>query len=130
MALILIVDDDHWLRAILRSMLEEAGHEVAEADDGTAGVEAFRARHPDVALVDIIMPGKCGISTIGEIRMQFPNARIIAISGGDPRGPHSDLPLATAYGAMRTLTKPVDGVALLRAIDSLLDGQRSRPLSP
>jgi DNA-binding response OmpR family regulator len=130
MALILIVDDDHWMRAVLRSMLEDAGHEVVEADDGTAGISAFQARRPDVTVVDIIMPGKGGISTIGEIRMHAPKARIIAISGGDPCGAHSDLPLAVAYGALRTLRKPLDRRELLRAIELTLEGERARPLSP
>ena len=130
MALVLIVDDDHWLRAVLRVMLEDAGHEVIEADDGVAGVQAFRARRPDVTIVDIIMPGKGGISTIGEIRMYAPSARVIAISGGDPTGAYSDLPLATVYGAMLSLRKPVDRAAILSAIEQVLGGERARPLSP
>ena len=65
MALILIVDDDRRFRAMLRAMLTDAGHRVLEAGDGDSGVETFRRERPDVALVDIIMPGKGGISTIG-----------------------------------------------------------------
>ena len=130
MALILIVDDDHWMRAVLRTTLEDAGHEVIEADDGAAGVSTFVARRPDVTIVDIIMPGKGGIATIGEIRMHSPRARIIAISGGDPTAANSDLPLATVYGALVSLQKPVDRREMLRAIERALDGERSRPLSP
>ena len=130
MALILIVDDDHWMRAVLRTTLEDAGHEVVEADDGVAGVATCGARRPDVTIVDIIMPGKGGIATIGEIRMQSPGARIIAISGGDPCAANSDLPLAAAYGALLSLRKPVDRREMLRAIERVLDGERARPLSP
>ena len=127
MARILIIDDDRRLRTMLRAMLEEAGHEVIDAADGSAGVVVFRTRRPDVTLVDIIMPGKGGIATIGEIHMEFPGAKLIAMSGGDPRGPLSDLPIAWAYGAIRSLRKPFGRTALLGAIDEALHAERSRP---
>ena len=120
MALILIVDDDRRFRAMLRAMLTDAGHRVLEAGDGDSGVETFRRERPDVALVDIIMPGKGGISTIGEIHMLDPTAKIVAMSGGDPRGPLSDLPIAWAYGAARSLRKPFGRTVLLATLAELL----------
>jgi DNA-binding NtrC family response regulator len=127
MALILVIDDDRRFRPMLRALLEEAGHEVIEETEGRAGIVAYRARRPDVALVDIIMPGKGGIATIGEIHMEFPDAKLIAMSGGDPRGPLSDLPIAWAYGAMRSLQKPFGKTALLAAIEEALQDASARP---
>jgi DNA-binding NtrC family response regulator len=124
MALILVIDDDQRLRRMLRAMLEGEGHEVIEATDSVSGAAAYRARRPEVALVDIIMPGKGGIAMIGEIHMEFPDAKLIAMSGGDPRGPLSDLPIAWAYGAMRSLRKPFKRDELLGAIHEALQDVR------
>src|SRR4051812_38765713 len=58
MARILIVDDSAYTRALLRRVLERAGHEiVGEAADGNAALEEFARVAPDLAIVDVVMPG-------------------------------------------------------------------------
>lgn len=120
MARILVIDDDHRLRAALREMLEEAGHRVMEAGDGATGIKVFREQGADVVVVGIIMPGKGGIATIGELHMEFPDTKIIAISGGNPSGPQSDLPIAGAFGAARSLQKPFHRTQFLQTVDELV----------
>jgi len=120
MATILIIDDDSRVRSMLRAMLEDAGHCALEAADGCTGIALLREQPAEVVLADIIMPGKCGIETIGEIHMEHPEVKIIAMSGGDPRGPESDLSIAWAYGAVRSLHKPFARGMLMAAIEDAL----------
>jgi CheY-like chemotaxis protein len=120
MARILVIDDEDLLRETMREMLEGVGHEVADEPDGAAGVRAFREAPADVVITDIIMPKKDGIHTIWELKQMCPELKIIAISGGVPGGPRSDLPLAVTYGASRTLQKPFTRAELLGAVDGLL----------
>jgi CheY-like chemotaxis protein len=120
MTRVLVIDDEDLLRETLREMLEEAGYEVSEEADGLAGVRAFFASPIDLVITDIIMPKKDGIEAIREIKRHRPDARIIAISGGAPRGPRADLPLAETSGARCTLQKPFTRDELLRAIADVL----------
>jgi CheY-like chemotaxis protein len=75
---VLIIDDDAELRSTMRKMLEAAGHEVVEAENGR-GMEAFRKQPADVVVTDIVMPKKEGIETIRDIRALSPHVRIVAI---------------------------------------------------
>ena len=65
---ILVADDDMFLRELVHDILEREGYEVAEAEDGIRALEYFKA-HPDLDLVilDILMPGKNGLSVLKEI---------------------------------------------------------------
>ena len=117
---ILVIDDEDLLRETIREMLEAAGYEVTEECDGAAGVRTFAESGADLVLTDIIMPKKDGIRTIWEIKQMSPNAKIIAMSGGVPGGPRSDLPLAETYGAQRSLQKPFTRAELLGAVAALV----------
>jgi CheY-like chemotaxis protein len=120
MAKILLIDDDDLMRASLHAMLGSGGHEVIEATDGTAGVAEFRRQAFDLVISDIVMPGKDGVTTIGEIHQASPTTKIIAMSSADPSDPRGDLEIAWAYGAARSLRKPIRRVDLLREVDALL----------
>jgi CheY-like chemotaxis protein len=117
---VLVIDDEELLRYTMREMLEDAGYEVLDEPDGAAGVRAFRESPADVVITDIIMPNKDGISTIWELKQIAPDVRIIAMSGGVPGGPRSDLPLAVTYGAARTLQKPFTRAELLGAVANVI----------
>jgi DNA-binding response OmpR family regulator len=121
LANILIIDDEQAVRKMLRMSLIRAGHEVAEAEDGEAGLREFRQNPPDLVITDIVMPGKDGLETIMELWRENPDVRIIAISGGGARI-STDLCLehARIFGAVKTLSKPVDRQVLLSAIDEVL----------
>ena len=119
MARILLIDDDGPLRTVLAEALTAAGQEVFQAEDGRQGVEVFRAALPDVVVTDLIMPGKEGIETIAELRKDFPDLPIIAISGGAPNS-KLYLDLAQRLGARRVIAKPFYVQELLRAIEEVL----------
>ena len=115
---ILVIEDDNEVRLMVRQMLERAGHEVAEAINGDEGVESYRQRPVDLVITDILMPGKDGVETIRELRRDFPEVRIIAMTGF--RGTFSRLPAAEYLGAKRTLVKPFSSKQLLDAVDETL----------
>ena len=121
MANILIIDDDNQFRTMLRKMVERNGYEVIEASDGKEGIKLYRKNPTDLIITDLIMPEKDGIETIQELRKDFPDVKIIAISGGGRLGPHDYLHLAKMLGAQRTLTKPIELPELLRNIKELLE---------
>jgi len=117
---ILIIDDDNQFRTMLRKMVERNGYEVIEASDGKEGIKLYRKNPTDLIITDLIMPEKDGIETIQELRKDFPDVKIIAISGGGRLGPHDYLHLAKMLGAQRTLTKPIELTELLKTIEELL----------
>jgi DNA-binding response OmpR family regulator len=65
---VLVVDDDEVARAALRGVLERAGHEVTEAQDGRAGLRELYAKPPDLVILDVDMPELDGWSTLERIR--------------------------------------------------------------
>jgi len=120
MARILIIDDDIIIRRMLRLMLTKAGFDVLGAADGKEGIELFRKNDVDLVITDLIMPEKEGIEMIMELKTDFPDVKIIAMSGGAQMGPEGYLQLADALGAQRTLKKPIAREDLLAAIDGIL----------
>jgi two-component system, OmpR family, response regulator len=68
MAEILVVDDDGHIREVVRFALTRAGHQVREAADGRAALQAIAQHEPDLVVLDILMPELDGIATCREIR--------------------------------------------------------------
>ena len=127
---VLIIDDEEDIRDVLTDVLNRAGFEVEVASTGDEGIDKLRSKPADVIVTDIIMPGKDGVVTIRDIRKEFPDAKIIAISGGGNFGSSAYEPNAiktTAYlaaageaGADLILSKPFDREALMEAIRTLI----------
>lgn len=119
---ILLIEDDHQVRAMLKMRLERAGYEIVEATDGVAGTQMFRTTPVDLVITDILMPEKDGLETIMDFWRDAPDVKIIAISGGSRSlDPETCLDCARAFGAVKTFQKPVDFDALLAAIGELLE---------
>jgi two-component system, chemotaxis family, chemotaxis protein CheY len=122
MAKILVIDDDAIVRLTIVQILEYAGHQVVIAEDGRRGMAAFLSEQPDLVITDIIMPEQEGIQTITEMRKARPDAKIIAVSGGGRVGNTDFLRIAAAIGAVGTVQKPFDPLALLAAVEASLAG--------
>ena len=120
MARILIIDDNTIVLETYCQMLERAGYEVVKATGGKEGTKLFRDNPTDLVITDILMPEKEGFETIIELRRDFPDVKIIAISGGAFLSPKDYLEIAKQFGAMRTLTKPIDQEELLEAVRKCL----------
>ena len=118
---ILVLEDEDLFRRMLRQMLERAGYEVAEASDGEMGLRLYRQQPADVVIADIFMPDMDGLETIRELSRDFPEAKIIAISGGGSTGHLGYLGMAEDFGAAHTLAKPFERQELLEAVKELLE---------
>jgi two-component system, chemotaxis family, chemotaxis protein CheY len=110
---VLVIDDDEAVRSSLEMLLEAYGYEVVLARDGRQGMAAFRANTPEVALVDLMMPVQDGIETIVQIRREWPDAYIIAMSGGARIGNWDGLAVARELGADHAIEKPFEADELL-----------------
>ncbi len=120
MARVLVIDDAPIMRKTLRSVLESSGHRVVEAADGVEG-SVRQAEYPfDLVITDIVMPNKGGIHTIQDLRRDYPDLKIIAISAdGYERGART-LSRAQALGADQVLAKPFTALDILSVVDSCL----------
>ena len=117
---ILLIDDDNQFRGMLRQVLRREGYEVVEARDGREGIVRYRSAPTDLIITDILMPEQEGLETIRELRHEFPDVKIIAVSGGGSRGTQDFLKVAKLFGAQRTLWKPFDLDELRQAIRDVL----------
>lgn len=106
MASLLIIDDDESIRSLLAQAMTHAGHTVREAADGNKGLALYRAEPSDIVLTDLVMPEKEGLATIMELRREYPQVRIIAMSGGFAHDSRVYLHMAERLGAVRVLRKP------------------------
>jgi CheY-like chemotaxis protein len=120
MARILVIDDDEQVLDMLYESLTREGYDVLKASNGEQGLRLCRENSVDLIITDIIMPEKEGIETIIELRKDFPNVKIIAISGGGRAGTKDYLQMAKIFGVQRTFTKPVAREQLLDAIKELI----------
>lgn len=123
---ILIADDHALVRMGLRASLEmEADLQVvAEAGTGEQALAQYRRHQPDVALIDLRMPGLDGIQTTAALCREFPQARIVVIStfqGGD------DILRAMQAGAKTYLPKSVQREELIKAVRSIARGETYLP---
>ncbi|MFO7598523.1 MAG: response regulator [Candidatus Desulfacyla sp.] len=121
MARILVIDDEPSVRELLYAMLIDEGYEVVEAADGKAGMRLFRESPVDLVITDLIMPEKEGIETIMDLRRNFPDVKIIAMSGGGIIQAEDYLGMAQGVGAHRVFEKPFGVSDMLKAVRELLD---------
>ena len=122
MSQILVIDDDEVIRSLLRNLLERDGYDVMEAENGKIGLKLLRENGADLVITDLIMPEKEGIETIRELRRDFSDVKIIAISGGGTIGPETYLQMAKSMGAHRVFGKPFNLQEMSEAIRELIDG--------
>jgi CheY-like chemotaxis protein len=123
---VLVIDDEPAIRKALHRTLVSAGYPVQMANNGIEGLEALRTQTVDIVIVDIIMPKVNGVDTIRSIVREFPDVRIIAISGGGNFSPaeyqphaiktEAYLAAATVAGAHAVLTKPFRTQDVIHAI--------------
>lgn len=117
---ILIMDDDWELRETLRRILEFEGFQVEDVPNGNLGINSLRRNVADLAVIDIVMPGKDGLETIKILKEDFPEVKVVAMSGGGFFTPENFLKCARLHGAEHVLAKPFDQDELVEAIKKLL----------
>jgi two-component system chemotaxis response regulator CheY len=110
----MIVDDSLMIRAMLRGILTEAGHEVVgEAADGLEAPDRVRELDPDIVTLDLVMPGRSGITTLQHLQMIAPHVRIVICSASLSENRVVE---ALRSGASGFVTKPLVAEKVLDSI--------------
>jgi CheY-like chemotaxis protein len=112
---VLLIEDSRDAREMFRMMLELAGHRVWEAEDGDRGLALLETEHPDVAIIDIGLPGLDGYTIAQRIR-ERPGGRemlLLALTGYGSPGDHKR---SAEAGFDYHLVKPVDLTELARLL--------------
>jgi len=125
MARILVVDDEEIIRKRMKSLLELDGHETFTAGDGQEGLEGLCKEHPEIALLDIKMPGMDGIEVLKKIKEKSQKSaketEVIIITG---HGGVDTAIEALREGAFGYVQKPIDYDELEIEINRALDKQK------
>jgi two-component system response regulator (stage 0 sporulation protein F) len=112
--LVLIIDDDVWIRSVMTEILVAEGYAVAEATDGQAGLELAEQLQPAVIVLDLALPGRSGLEVLRELKDRQPtqdipvlvvSAYALLLLGKDAR--HAD----------GVLQKPFDVAELLAYVE-------------
>ncbi len=119
---VLIVDDEHYTRKVIRALLMSIGvKQIYEACDGATGLESVRSYAPDIVLLDWDMPGIDGPAFVRTVRapatFPHPNVPIIMLTA---YGERSRVVESVRLGVHEYLLKPVSAQALMARIVSVL----------
>ena len=115
---VLIAEDNADLRELCRLHLEEAGLDVLEAENGYEALEVARRERPEVALLDVVMPGLDGLRVAEILRSELgEEVRIAFISG---RGRFEHQLEGLERGAVDYVTKPFEPEELVARVQALL----------
>ena len=120
--LILIIEDHAVLARLYQTVLERTGYRVALAADGEAGIEAARREHPDLVILDLLLPGMHGTQVARLLYQEgiFPNTPLIITSGLDAE--ETDR-IGESLNASAVLVKPFALSAMQAAIREALDSR-------
>lgn len=113
---VLLADDDRLILSTMGEGLRDAGYEVLEVTDGRSAVRVCESEHPDLAILDIRMPGMSGIEAAHEIRERTDVPFMLLSAYGDKEV----VKLAVEEGALGYLVKPMDIPQIIPAIEAAL----------
>jgi len=118
-ALIVVADDDVDIRDLVEFKLSTMGHQIVSVADGSAAVEACRASHPDLAVLDVMMPGLSGLEVVRELRNipAFKDLPVILLTA---RAQQSDVQTGFDSGADDYITKPFSPKELASRVEAQL----------
>lgn len=120
MAKVLIVEDDQALREVFSLIVSSGGHEVVAAQDGSDGLRKLKKFHPDIVLLDMLMPIKSGIDFLQEsnIKKTHPDCVVIILSN---LSESQTIDHALRLGAVKHIIKSdIDPKDLLKEINEYL----------
>lgn len=114
---IAVIEDDSTLREALRYNLVAEGYEVETAEDGSAGLEIARDNHPDLVVLDLMLPGMSGLDVCRSLRQGGSVVPILMLTARDTE---LDRVVGLEVGADDYITKPFSMRELLARIASML----------
>lgn len=103
--MVLVVDDEQWMRASLGELLQSEGYETLLADCAASALDHVRRSGPEIAIVDVRMPERGGLELLQDLRALSPDLRIFMMTGYPSV---ETAVLAMKYGAVDFFTKPLD----------------------
>jgi two-component system response regulator MtrA len=118
-ALIVVADDDVDIRDLVEFKLATLGHQIVTVADGSSAVDACRTSHPDLAVLDVMMPGLTGLEAVREIRNN-PALKDIPVILLTARAQQSDVQTGYDSGADDYITKPFSPKDLASRVEALL----------
>jgi len=121
MKTVLVVDDEPGMREMVKQLLLNEGYHVLEASNGKHAMEFLKNESPELVITDIIMEEMDGVEIILEIRENYPDIKIIAMSGGSKISSEDYLDSASDLGADRIFNKPFALSDMLNAIKELIE---------
>ncbi|MCI8424661.1 MAG: response regulator transcription factor, partial [Adlercreutzia sp.] len=113
----MLIDDDPSLQLALRHLITEAGYEFSCAGDGRKGLALIEAEHPDLVLLDVMMPGMNGYDVCTALRERGQRVPVIFLSA---KGDIVDKSIGFKAGGDDYLVKPFDNSELLLRIEAHL----------
>jgi CheY-like chemotaxis protein/anti-sigma regulatory factor (Ser/Thr protein kinase) len=114
---ILVVDDDRGLRHALSTLLQEAGHSVLQASDGSEALASLASAPPDLMLLDLGLPGMGGLEVLARVRAVASPPRVVVVTADDT----PETLLKAIRGQVdRYVTKPFAPGAIVEVIDEVL----------
>lgn len=116
-AKILIVDDSALSRRTLRRILESAGYETMEADDGMSALEVYFLEKPALVLLDLVMKGMYGLDVLVKLREMDPKA-LVVVASADIQS--STRKMADEAGALGFIHKPFVPEQVIAAVETAL----------
>ncbi len=114
---ILIIDDSALSRRTLRRILESAGYEVVEADDGMTALELYFLEKPSLVLLDLVMKGMYGLDVLVKLREMDPKA-LVVVASADIQS--STRKLVDEAGALAFINKPFVSEQVITAVEAAL----------
>jgi DNA-binding response OmpR family regulator len=117
--MIILVEDDPDQRLSLRLALELSGYSVREAANGREALSLQREHAAAFLVTDIFMPEADGFELVEALRKEFPQTKIIMVSGGGSRTQRDYLASAKLIGVDATLQKPFEVEMLLNTLRAL-----------
>lgn len=120
MAKILIVDDDTKIVELLVELLDGSGYDIRKAYNGKEAILLYREDPPDLLIIDMVMPLKGGVEVIKELRVEYPDAKIIAMSGDLSAIELEVLKSKSNLGVICSFEKPFDLMEVLSTVNTIL----------
>jgi|SRR5882672_10154007 len=116
---VLVIDDNADVRSMIQALLESEGYAVSVAGNGREGMQLQRSNPAPVVVTDVFMPDKDGIETVYEMLQEFPQTKIVVVSGGTHRVNLNYGRVAVTLGACKFLHKPFHPQELVDAVHEL-----------
>jgi DNA-binding NtrC family response regulator len=121
-----VIDDESQNLGLIELALEQQGLEILTTTDSEAGLAVFREKHPEIVLLDLVMPKISGMDLLEQMIVSDPGAEVILMTGHYSAESAVE---AIRKGAADYLTKPLDVLALRDRVCALVSQHRSRRLA-